>query len=175
MSAGGKHAVGARDGAGRADGAAGRHLEVARIDVRFVVRELGTPESARTIFERGFIASSVKRNGKPRTISDRPRARNRGQAGVRDLLGQPDIDVQAERRRDFVLEEPSQAAVLRIDTAQQLALVVAERDGVVGLACAGLPRWFLAGQDDRQPIESATMLRSTGSSSANRPAWCASS
>ncbi len=43
--------------------------------------------------------------------------------------------------------------MLRIDTAQQFALVVAERDGVIALPCSGLPRWFLAGQDDRQPIE----------------------
>ena len=41
----------------------------------------------------------------------------------------------------------------RIDTAQQLALVKAERDGVIGLTRPGLPRRLLAGEHDRQAIQ----------------------
>ena len=78
---------------------------------------------------------------------------NRGQARVRDRLGQSDVDVQPERRRDLVLEKLPQAAMPWIDPAQQLALVVSEGDGVIGLPRSGLPRRFLAGQHDRQSIE----------------------
>ena len=43
-SAGGERAVGSRDRPGRADGAARRNLEVARVDALLVDRQLGPPE-----------------------------------------------------------------------------------------------------------------------------------
>ena len=43
--------------------------------------------------------------------------------------------------------------MLRIDTAQQLALIEPERDAVIGLPRARFPRGFLTGQHDRQAIE----------------------
>ena len=55
--------------------------------------------------------------------------------------------------RDFVLEEPSQAAVPRINPAQQLSLEVTERDSVIGLPRAGLPFRLLSRQHDGQAIE----------------------
>ncbi len=50
----------------------------------------------------------------------------RGEAGVRDLLRQPDVDVLAERSGDLVLKELSETAMPRIDPAQQLAFVEPE-------------------------------------------------
>ena len=41
----------------------------------------------------------------------------------------------------------------RIDAAQQLAFIEPEREGVVGLARAGLPRRLLTGQHHREAIE----------------------
>ena len=43
--------------------------------------------------------------------------------------------------------------MLRIDSAQQLALVKAEAERVIGLPSARLPRRLLAGQNDRQSVE----------------------
>src|SRR5579864_2394061 len=42
--------------------------------------------------------------------------------------------------------------MLRINTAQQFALVEAESDGVIRLPRSWLPRWFLARQHDREAI-----------------------
>ena len=43
--------------------------------------------------------------------------------------------------------------MLRIEAAQNLALVETKGDGVIGLPRPGLPRGLLARQHDRQPIE----------------------
>ena len=109
-------------------------------------------------------------------MSMRPRPRDRGQARVRDLLRQPDVDVQPERRRDLVLEELPQAAMPRIDAAHQLAFVEPERDARD--TPAAFPAPTPASDAPARPPgdrDRRRRSRSTGSSSANSPAWCARS
>ena len=105
------------------------------------------------MFERGFIASNNRRGGNPSSMSIGPGRAIVARRDIRDRFRQPDVDVQTKRRRDLVLEELSQAAMLRIDAPQQLALVEAERDGVIGLPRTGLPCGLLTRQHDRQAIE----------------------
>ena len=105
------------------------------------------------MLERRFIASIARRSGKPCSMLDPRGPRHRRQPRVRDVLGQPDIDVEPERRGDLILEELSQAAMVRIDAAQQLALVEPEGDAVIGLPRARFPRGLLTGQHDGQAIE----------------------
>ena len=69
------------------------------------------------------------------------------------VFGQADVDVLAERCRDLVLKELSEAAMPRIDAPQQLAFVEPEREGVIGLTRAGLPRRLLTGEHHREAIE----------------------
>ena len=69
------------------------------------------------------------------------------------VVRQTEIQVQAKRRCDLVLEELSEAAALWIDTPQQLALVEPERQRVVRLPRAGLPRRLLTRQHRGQAIE----------------------
>ena len=72
---------------------------------------------------------------------------------VRDLLRQADVDVLSERRGDLVLKELSEAAMARIDAAQQLAFVEPEGEGVIGLTRPGFPRGLLTGEHDGQAIQ----------------------
>ena len=76
-----------------------------------------------------------------------------GEARVGNVLGQPDEDVDPELPGDLLVEEAAEAATPRIDPADQLALVEAERQRMVRLLRAGLPRGRLARQHDGQPIE----------------------
>ena len=107
------------------------------------------PIDVRATIERG----ERQPDRKPEQHRDRARPGQRRQPGIRDRLGQADVEVEAQGRGDFVLKELSQAAMTRIDPAQQLAFVVAEADRVIGLPRAGLPHRFLAGQHHRQTIE----------------------
>src|SRR5687767_431145 len=120
------------DRPGRTDGTAGWHFEVARVDVLLLMRQLGPPECPGDF---GASIHRVERQAKRETVEhlDPRGPRHRGQPRVRDVLGQPDIDVQPERRGDLILEELSQAAMLWINTAQQLALVEPEGDAVISL------------------------------------------
>ena len=43
--------------------------------------------------------------------------------------------------------------MLRINPAQQFALIKSDSDGVIGLASAGLPGWLLARQNHCQLVE----------------------
>src|SRR5439155_9205214 len=104
-----------------------------------------------------------------------PRRRNGRHTRVRDLLREPDVDVQSKGRCDLVLEELSQAPMMRIDTPQQLAFVETKGERVIRLARAWFPRGFLACEHYCMRSRSATTVRSTGSSIANSPAWCARS
>ena len=58
-------AVRVRDRARGPDGAARRHFEVARVDAQRIVRQNPTRRGARTMGERGFIASSVQSKREP--------------------------------------------------------------------------------------------------------------
>ena len=53
---------------------------------------------------------------------------------------------------DLILEELSNAAVLRIDPPQKLILVKPETDGVVRLSRSGLPPRLLSCEDNSQPV-----------------------
>ena len=75
------------------------------------------------------------------------------QPGIGDHLGEADAEVESERGSDFLLEELPQAAVSRVDPAQELAFIKPQADGVVGLPRARLPGRFLLRQDNRQPVE----------------------
>ena len=112
-----------------ADAAAGRHFEVARVHALLVV---GNRE-ARIRHERPVDVRTTihplqhqSKRAEPDQHLDRSGRRKCGQARVRDLLGQPDVDVLSKRCRDLVLKELSEAAMPRIDPAQQLAFVEAE-------------------------------------------------
>lgn len=64
-AAGGEDAVSARDPARGADAAAGSDFEVAGVDVRRVVRQLGAAQRKANLCAR-FTVASMKRGGKPR-------------------------------------------------------------------------------------------------------------
>jgi hypothetical protein len=113
------------------------------------------PRSVWAIFECEFIACSMKRGPKPRSISQNPGRASLAKARIRYRFRQPDVDVEPERCRNLVLEERSNTPMLRIDTAQQLTLIETQRDAVVPLTCSRRPRWSLSGQHDCQSIEVA--------------------
>ena len=73
----------------------------------------------------------------------------------RDVVGQPDEEVEPERIGDLLGEEAPQRAVLRVDPPEQLALVPAERDPVVAMARARLPGRLLRrdGRADAVEVE----------------------
>src|SRR6266851_4054566 len=75
------------------------------------------------------------------------------QPGIWDLLGQADVEVESERGGQFLLEELPQAAVARIDPAQQLAFIKSQANGVISLPHARFPGWFLPRHDASQPVE----------------------
>ena len=111
------------------------------------------------MFERRFIESSVEAKRETEAASRcGSAARASPDVRVRDRLRQTDVDIQPERRRDLVLKELSQAAMLRIDAAQQLAFVEPEAEGVIRLPRAWLPRRLLASEHDARRSRSATTL-----------------
>ena len=71
---------------------------------------------------------------------------------VVDVVGESDVELDAERRRDVLREGAADAAPLGIGPTQQLALVEAEGDGVVALARSWLPQRSLARQPDGQRL-----------------------
>ncbi len=75
------------------------------------------------------------------------------QPGIGDLLGQADVEVEPERGGQFLLEELPQAAVARVDPAQQLAFIKPQGEGVIALPRARLPGRFLLCHDGSQPVE----------------------
>src|SRR6185295_2902932 len=54
---------------------------------------------------------------------------------------------------DLVLKKLSEAAMLWIHAAQQLAFIESEADGVIGLTRSRLPRRLLTGEHDGQTIQ----------------------
>ena len=55
------------------------------------------------------------------------------------LVRDAEMDLEPERRRDLLGEDPAERAPLRIDAPDQLALVPAEADAVVAVTGARLP------------------------------------
>ena len=53
-----------------------------------------------------------------------------------DIGRQAEVEVHAEWRRDLVCEEPADAASLRVDTTDDLALVPPERLSVIAVLSA---------------------------------------
>src|SRR5688572_6357409 len=121
----------------------------------------------RATIERGKCQSRWK----SKEHGERTWWRQRRQPGVRDPLGQTDVEIQVERRGDFILKELSQTAMLRIDSPNQLALVEAESERVICYSCAGLHAGFCRARTIARRSRSAITLLSTGSSNANSPAW----
>src|SRR4051812_43947814 len=76
-----------------------------------------------------------------------------GESSVRNGIGQADVDVLAKRCRDLIMKESSEAAMLRIDPAQQFTLVETERDRVVALSRARFPCGLLTREDEGQAIQ----------------------
>lgn len=65
---------------------------------------------------------------------------------VADVVGESDVQLDAERPGDLVGEEASDRAAGRIAPSEQLALVPAERLAVVAVTVAGCPRRRLRGE-----------------------------
>jgi hypothetical protein len=151
----GKDAISVRDRPCGPDGTTGRHFEVARVDALLIMEKRSArvrdecPVDVRTAIDR--VQRQSQREAHQHV--DRPWRRQHGQARVRDLLRQPDVDVQPERCGDLVLKELSEAAMPRIDAAQQLPFVEPESDRVIGLPRPGLPRGFLTREHDREVIQ----------------------
>ena len=85
----------------------------------------------------------------------RSAADERGQSVVGDGVGEPDVELDAERSRDLVGEVAADGPPFGVDPAQQLALVPAERLPVIAVELAGLPVRTLAGQHPPEPVEVA--------------------
>ena len=63
------------------------------------------------------------------------------------------MDVLTEWYGDLLPEELSEAAMLRVDSTQQLTLIESEGERVISLTRSGLPRGCLPREHDREPIE----------------------
>ena len=74
------------------------------------------------------------------------------QTRIGNLGGQSDVELERQRARDLVLEEPTQAAPLGIDAADQLALVEADRYRVIAAASSRFPGRRLCGKRLRQRV-----------------------
>src|SRR5436309_15849438 len=99
MSAGGKHAIRVRNAAGVADSSARRHFKIACVDALLIKIH----RSARIDFECpvyvGVSTHCFQREAKRKTEqhTDSTGWRDRRQARVWNLFGQPDVDVQPKR------------------------------------------------------------------------------
>jgi putative phosphoribosyl transferase len=152
---GGEYAVGARHRPRGADTAAGRHFKVTRVNPLFVMRQ----QAPRVRYERpvqvrtGVERSQCQLDRESHDPLDQGERHKRRESRIRNRLRQADVEVQSQRRGDLVLEELPEAAVPRIDPAQQLTLVKSEADGVVRLLGSRLPGRALARHDRRQPVK----------------------
>src|SRR3954463_13510818 len=124
MSASSEHAVRPGDAAGRADATSRRHLEIARVNALLVERELRAPEGAHDPgASRHHVHRQPKREMKE-PFGERWCGKER-ELRVRDRLRQPDVDVQAQRGSDLVLEVLSDGSTPWLDAAKQFAFVEA--------------------------------------------------
>src|SRR5262252_9658131 len=117
-----KHTIGVRDGPRRADGTARRNLEVASVDVLLVMRQHGSGERPNDLRARVHELNR-RANREAEQHLDRSWPGDGGELRIRNRFRQTNVDIQTKRRRDLVLKELSQAAMMRIHTPQQLAFV----------------------------------------------------
>ena len=99
-----------------ADAPAGRHFEVAGIDA--LGRQDSSSQDSRSAPGRCSSGDSTRRAAPEREPEQHVDAGwwgKRRQPGVRDRLGQADVEVESQWRGDLVLEELAQAAMLRIE------------------------------------------------------------
>jgi len=142
-------------GAGRAHAAARRNLQVAGVDGCRVMWDLRAgvdgrgAEHVRAWVERQNCAPQRHVAQCPQHVGGVQRRK----LVVGDAFGQADVEVEAERRSDLVLEELAEGAMLGVDSAQQLAFIEAEGDDMVGLALTRLPGRFLLRHDLGQPVQ----------------------
>ena len=69
---------------------------------------------------------------------------DRGDPLGRHFFGQPEVELEAERLGDLLGKEAAETASLRIDAADQLALVPADAESVIAVPRARFPRRRLA-------------------------------
>src|SRR5579883_128102 len=81
----------------------------------------------------GIHAEEGEAQPEPAEDFDQAWRRQGRQPRVGNRLRQPQENIFAEPRCDLLVEEPPQAAVLRIDAPQQLALVETQRQPVISL------------------------------------------
>src|SRR5260370_22354449 len=97
----------------------------------------------------------------------------------RDTLGghrwrDTNIELQPERRGEFILEKLAQRAMSGIGAPDEFALIPTQAEGMVAMARSRFPQRPLAGQDRGQGILIRQDLGVNGSSITARPASCAS-
>ncbi|OXR39644.1 hypothetical protein B7C42_08287 [Nocardia cerradoensis] len=154
--AAGRRAVDPRQGPCRAHAAGGRALDAE------VFAAGGTFGRAGAGAAQGAIGQSAPQKhlnrDAQRHVSLVPQhvqpggGRQRGDAIEGLFLRQSDEEVQLERAGEVLGEDAAQAAVARIDAAEQFALVQPGGDRVITLPGARAPQWLLVGQDLREPI-----------------------
>ncbi len=140
----------------RADAAAGRHLELARVDALRVAHHLGAGVHSERAVDVRVVAEHHHQQAhrKARAAEDRRRVgmAQRREPRVRQRLRHPDVHVESQRVRDLVLEEPAERPVARIDPPHQLPFVETESEPVVALPRARWPGRPLTRHDGRETI-----------------------
>src|SRR2546430_2893458 len=144
-----------RNRAGSADAIAGRNFEIAGVDTLRVLVYPGPRVHIQRPVDVGARIHPFQHEAKPEAAQDPDQARRRkcGEPRIRDRLGQSNIEVLSKPRRDLVLEELSQTAMLRVYAAQQLTFVETESKSVICLSRPGLPCRLLSRHDHSQAIE----------------------
>ena len=77
---------------------------------------------------------------------------------VGDLGRQPDVELDLQRSRDLLVEEPAERAVRRVDVADQLLHVEPDRHRVVAVSRPRRPRRLLPREHTRDVVEVAQVL-----------------
>ena len=147
-AAGGELAVGAGNGTRRSDPVGGRDLRALHLAPVVLVEQAGDARVAeRAVGEAARVEEAEHEAGRELVQVQQHLGRrvavDAGDALRRDVVGEADEEVEPERRGDLVCEVAPERPALRVDAPDQLALVPAERDPVVAVARARLPRRLL--------------------------------
>src|SRR5262245_58116517 len=128
-----------------ADGVAGWHLELSGVDVLLVLVHVRSRiDSERAVDVRVVIHGIQRQAQRKMQKQVQPTGRGeRRETRIRNAQRKAQVDLLPERFGNLVVEEAAQASMLRIDSPQQLALVEAETQTVIRLACSRFPRRFL--------------------------------